>query len=213
MKGRGSRQLRHNERQRFEVAMEAARIISVEGQRNYLAAKQKAALRLGVTNRQALPSNSEVEMALKEWQRLYGGEELMAHLTFLRELALEAMAFLKDFRPRLVGPVLEGTADQFSRVCLHIFADDPDAPVHFLMERGLRFDQERRRIRWHRGESLDIDVLVLEKDGELIELSVMVGPDAKQAPPSPIDGRAMARASYAELEHLLKTEQSHLNPF
>lgn len=209
MKGRGSRQLRHNERQRFEVAMEAARIISVEGQRNYLAAKQKAAHRLGVTNRQALPSNTEIEMALKEWQRLYGGEELSLHLKHLRELALEAMAFLKDFRPRLVGPVLEGTADEFSRICLHLFTDDPDAPVHFLMEHGVRFEQERRRIRWHRGESLDIDVLVLEKDGELIELSVMVGPDAKQAPPSPIDGKAMARASCSELKQIIEADQSH----
>ncbi len=188
--------------------MEAARIISIEGQRNYLAAKQKAAHRLGVTNRQALPSNTEIEMALKEWQRLYGGEELSLHLKHLRELALDAMDFLKDFRPRLVGPVLEGTADEFSRVCLHLFTDDPDAPVHFLMEHGVRFEQERRRIRWHRGESLDIDVLVLEKDGELIELSVMVGPDAKQAPPSPIDGKAMARASSSELKQIIEADQT-----
>lgn len=208
MKGRGSRQLRQTEQHRREVAAEAARIIATEGQRNYATAKQKAAQRLGSTNRQALPSNVEVEAALREWQRLFGGEALSAHLTALRKLALEAMVFFKPFRPRLVGPVLEGTADEFSRVCLHLFTDDPDAPVHFLMNEGIPFEQERRCIRWHRDSAMEVDALVLDKDGQLIDCTVMVGPDAKQAPPSPIDGKAMRRASIHELETLLAENHS-----
>jgi len=203
MKSRGPKSPRNYERIRFEVAQEAARIIATEGQRSYLAAKQKATARLGITNRQAMPSNVEIEQALKEWQQLYGGEELAEHLRALRELALEAMDFFQDFRPRLVGPVLEGTADEFSRICIHLFSDDPDGPVHFLMEKGIPFQQERRRIRWHRGDVLDIDVLVIEQQGQPIECSVLVGPDAKQAPPSPITGKAMARASRHDLASLL----------
>ena len=203
MKGRGSRQLRQTEQNRHEVAAEAARIIATEGQRNYATAKQKAAHRLGVTNRKALPSNVEIETALKQWQQLFGGEALTEHLRALRALALEAMAFFQAFKPKLVGPVLEGTADEFSRVCLHLFTDDPDAPVHHLMAQGIPFEQERRRIRWHRDTAMEVDALVLDKEGQLIDCTVMVGPDAKQAPPSPIDGKPMRRASRHELETLL----------
>jgi len=113
------------------------------------------------------------------------------------------MAFLKPFKPRLVGPVLDGTADQFSRVCLHLFTDDPDGPVHFLMQHDIPFTQERRRVRWHRDAFREIDVLVIDQDGDVVECSVMVGPDGKHAPPSPITGEPMARATLGEVRALL----------
>lgn len=180
--------------------------MATEGQKNYLIAKQKAAERLGVSKRSALPSNADVEQALKTYQRLYGGADHIEHLSELRSLAIEAMRFLKPFKPRLVGPVLEGTADQFSRVCLHLFSDDPDGPVHFLMEHDIPFTQERRRIRWHRDETREIDVLVIDQDGDVVECSVMVGPGAKQPPPSPITGEPMARASLGEVEALVLSQ-------
>lgn len=195
---------RSADRVRMEVAAEAARIIATEGQRSYLAAKQKAAQRLGASTRGALPSNTQIERALKEWQLLYGGEEHAARLRVLREAALEAMDFLADFGPKLVGPVLEGTADEFSRVCLHLYSEDPDSVVRFLMEHGIAFDQERRRIRWHDGGWREIDVLVVEAGEETVEMALMIGREALQAPPSPIDGRPLRRASRNELHALLQ---------
>ncbi len=197
---------RSGERLRLEIAAEAARIIAVEGQRSYLAAKHKAAQRLGASSRGGLPSNSQIEQALKDWQQLYGGLEHRQHLRQLREAAAEAMQFLSTFRPRLVGPVLEGTADAFSRICLHVYHDDPDSLVRFLMEHGVPFEQERRRIRWHRGEWRELDVLVVEAGEDVVELLLMIGRDGLQAPPSPIDGRPLQRASLAELQALLAAE-------
>lgn len=194
-----SGQTKLSERQRLELASEAARIMATEGQKSYLIAKQKAADRMKMTNRQALPSNAEVHDALMTYQRLYGGDRHQAHLQSLRKSALEAMRFLKPFSPRLVGPVVDGTADQFSRICLHLFTDDPDRPMHYLMSHEVPFSQERRRIRWHRNTHKDIDVLVIEDEDEVIECSIMVGDDAKTAPPSPIDGQPMVRASFQEV--------------
>ena len=194
---------RRNSRIRQEVAAEAARIMATDGQRSYLAAKQKAARRLGVATNMSLPSNSEVEQALRQWQELYGGAEHATVLQELRQGALAAMQFLAPFRPRLVGPVLEGTADEFSRISLHVFADDPDAVVHFLLERSLPFEQESRRIRWHDGSFRDLEIVVIEAGGQVIELILMIGRDALQAPPSPIDGRAQKRMGTSELEKLL----------
>jgi hypothetical protein len=67
------RHIRRLRQIRMEVASEAARIIATEGQHNYHAAKKKAAERIGVSERLALPSNIEVKEALLSYQDLYGG--------------------------------------------------------------------------------------------------------------------------------------------
>ena len=73
------------EQSRAQVAAEAARIIATEGQHNYHAAKKKAAERIGVSERLALPSNIEVKEALSAYQNLYGGEQHQDNLERLRQ--------------------------------------------------------------------------------------------------------------------------------
>lgn len=204
----GDRASLRNSRIRLEIAAEAARIMATEGQRSFLTAKQKAASRLGASSRTSLPSNSEVERALREWQQLYGGQAHAEVVLELRESAASAMRFLEAFRPRLVGPVLEGTADEHSRISLHVFADDPDAVVHFLLEHHLPFDQEIRRIRWHDGSARELDILVLEGGGHAVELIQMIGREARQAPPSPVDGRPQRRAALAEVEAMIAEDSA-----
>jgi hypothetical protein len=198
---------RRNNRLRLEIAAEAARIMATEGQRSYLTAKQKAAERMGASTRQGLPSNIEVEQALKDWQQLYGGLDHDQWLLQLRKAAARAMRFLKSFRPRLVGPVLEGTADQHSRVSLQVFAEDPDEVVRYLMEKGVPFTQERRRVRWHDGSYRHLDVIVVEAGGDTVELSLMIGREALQPLPSPINGRPQQRAALDEIEALIQQDQ------
>ena len=149
--------------------------MSTEGQRSYLLAKQKAAERLGASTRKGLPSNAEIEQELKNWQLLFGGEQREDRLLELREVAISAMRFLAEFSTRgWWGLSPMARADQFSRISLHLFADDPDAVVHFLMEQQVSFDQERRRIRWHDGSQRHVDVLVIEKNHDIVELVLML---------------------------------------
>lgn len=197
---RGVRRLRQIRR---EVAAEAARIMATEAQRNYRSAKRKAALRIGVSSRLALPSNKEVEQALRAYQGCYGGEQHHRHLELLRETAMRVMRALDTYRPRLVGPVLEGTADRYSRVSLHLFNDPPDAVVMQLAEQGLTFRQEQRRIRWHDGGHRTIPLLVTDANGVVVELALFNSIDLRQPPPSPVDGRPQKRAPLAEVECLL----------
>ena len=197
---------------RQQVAVEAARIIAAGGQRNYLAAKQKAAERLGLSSRMALPSNREVEDALRTHLNLYGNSMFgdAGHAGVLRELravALEAMQQLADFHPRLVGPVLEGTADPHSRVCLHVFSDPADSVVIHLLDRNLPFRQETRRIRWHDGSHRDVDLVLMEVDGQTLELSLFNNVDRRQAPPDPISGNPQRRASAEEVKKLLDDDR------
>ena len=62
-------------RTRRRIAVEAARLISEHGIRDYHVAKRKAAERLGIQVDTALPKNSEIEDALREYQRLFQADE------------------------------------------------------------------------------------------------------------------------------------------
>ena len=125
---------RDGERRRRSIAVEAARLISEQGIRDYAAAKRKAAERLGFALDAALPKNSEVEDALREHQRLFGADEQPQVLRELREAAREALQFFAPFDPRLVGPVLDGSADRYTAVCLHVFADEAETADEVSIE-------------------------------------------------------------------------------
>ncbi len=188
---------------RREVTAEAARIMATEGRRNYQAAKQKAAKRIGVNARLALPANKEIEQALRAYQNCYGGEQHTRHLEFLRATAVKVMRALESFCPRLVGPVLEGTADRHSRVSLHLFNDPPDVVLMYLGAKGLSYRQEERKIRWHDGSHRLIPLVITDAEDIAIELALFSSIDLRQAPPSPVDGRPQKRAPLAEVECLL----------
>lgn len=195
---------RKSAHQRQSIAQEAARIIATEAQRNYGTAKRKAAERLGMKcSRQQLPSNVEIERELRTYQWLYGGDDHSQTQQKLRSSALQAMSFFYDFSPKLVGPVLEGTADQHSRITLHVFSDDPDAVPRFLYDQNIAFEQESRRIRWHDNGFRTLEILCVHYAGQPIELCLFTTLDQRQAPPCPVDGRPQRRAAASEVEYLL----------
>ncbi len=200
------RHIRKMKQARREVAAEAARILATEGQHNYHAAKKKAAERLGVSERLALPSNLEVKDALLSYQALYGGPDHRDTIGKLLRVAARVMQALQTLQPRLVGSVLDGTANAHSRIALHVFPDSVESAILFLVERNVAFNQEQRQIRWFDGQHRQVPVLVFEFEGSDVELVVFEPINLRQSPPSPIDGRPQRRASLAEVEFLLAQE-------
>src|SRR5579863_833661 len=99
---------------RRALAQEAARIMAEHGIHDFLTAKRKAAERLGVADAAALPRNTEIETALAEYQRLFDPDGHEVTLEAQRRAALQAMHWLSQFEPRLVGPVLTGTATEYA---------------------------------------------------------------------------------------------------
>ena len=205
-----ARHIRRLRQIRAQVAAEAARIIATEGQHNYHAAKKKAAERIGESERLALPSNIEVKEALRAYQNLYGGEQHQDNLDRLRAIAIEAMQLLDAFNPRLVGPVLDGTADEHSRISLHVFCDSPDSMVLHFLENSVPFHQEQRQIRWHDGNHRMVPLIVFDLDDTTVELSIFDPIILRQAPPSPIDGKPQQRATLTDVECLLAESLSPL---
>ncbi|OOG53965.1 hypothetical protein B0E47_12310 [Rhodanobacter sp. B05] len=191
------------QRNRLRVAQEAARLMSEHGIRDFHHAKLKAAERLGILDTQALPRNLEIEQALREHQRLFLADRQPQLLQQRREAAIEAMAFLAAFEPRLVGAVLEGTADAHSAVCLHVYSDDPDAVVQYLREHGVPIEMQVRRLRYSRDEQPEYPVLLFSADDLPFDLTVLPRDALRQAPLDRTELRPMRRASLAQVEVLL----------
>lgn len=188
---------------RREIAAEAARIMATQGLYNFRIAKQKAAEHMRVRSSTSLPSNAEIEEALRAYQQFYGGNEHNERIQNMRSAALGVMRLLETFSPRLVGPVLEGTADQHAPVAIHLFSDPTEAVVMHMMDKRFSFKNEQRKIRWHDGGFRLVPILVTDFQDHAIELLLFNAIDLRQAPPSPVDGRPQKRAPLSEVECLL----------
>lgn len=195
-------------RLRHLLAQSAARILSETGQRDFASALHKAATQHRVSDRRNLPDNSEIEAALQELQRLFHSDSQPQILQQLRQSALQAMELLTAFRPCLVGPVLNGTADQHSPIYLHLFADTAEEVLIALMERQIPFEQGERRVRYSNGTVESRPRFSFIAGEHEIQLTVFPTHERSRAPLSPVDGRPMQRAERAQLERLLEADQT-----
>jgi hypothetical protein len=190
---------------RRALAQEAARIMAEHGIRDFLVAKRKAAERFGVSDGAALlPKNSEIESALAEYQRLFGGESHLSALLAQRRAALSAMRYLDEFSPRLVGAVLSGTATQHSDVQLHLFAERAESVSLKLLDQGIPHEVTERRLRFNSDQVRAFPGVRFEMDEQPIEAVVFPTDGIRQAPVSPVDGRPMRRANAFEVAALLQ---------
>ncbi len=192
---------------RHRLAHEAARLMAEGGIRDFHQAKLKAASRLGIFDDASLPRNREIEDALREYQRLFSGPGHVQALRTRREAALRALDFFRDFSPRLVGPVLDGTADAAAAVMLHLHGDDPDAVTRFLEEHGIPAESRVRRLRMDRERNLDAPVWVFGAEGLAFDVTVLPLDALRQAPLSTVDEKPMRRASIAQLRQLLAEDE------
>jgi len=191
-------------RARQVVAQEAARIIVDHGVRDYRVAKQKAAERLGVNGRGSLPGNTEVEAAVAEHLQIFGGDSHQDLLRLMRTAALAAMELLTEFSPRLVGPVLVGTADDNSAVNLHVFADSPEMVAMEIGDMGIQFRSYERRLKSRRGQIEMYAGFEFSYRNETIQATVFPVDGIRQAPMSPIDGKPMKRVDLDAVQELLE---------
>lgn len=198
-------QTRTRER-RHRLAHEAARLMAESGVRDYHQAKLKAAQRLGISDDASLPRNREIQAALREHQRLFqrdGGAALRER----REAALHALEFFAGFQPRLVGAVLDGTADEHSPIALQLYSDDADAVARHLEQHGIPAETRERNLRLDRDRSGNFPVWLFSADALGFDLTVLPLAVLRQAPLSSVDGKPMRRASLAHVQQLLAEEE------
>ncbi len=188
---------------RQAIAREAARLMIEHGHEDYGIAKRKAAERFGVTDLAVLPRNTEIEEALAEHQRLFEPEAHASSLSAKREVALQAMRLLAEFEPRLVGPLLSGTATAHNDITLHLFADTPESVAVRLIDLGIPHEVAERRFRKQRDEVEAFPALRFTAGGHEVNATIFPKDGIRQAPPGPVDGKPMRRATLAEVEVLV----------
>lgn len=187
---------------RDRIAQLAARLMAEDGIRDFALAKRKAARQMGAPDTKSLPTNGEVEQALRIHQALYQKGEQEERLRALRMQALEAMVLLEQFNPCLTGAVLNGTAVRHAGISLHLFADSIKEVELFLLNREVPYRTGEKRFRF--GEAYrTVPTYVLEGDPGEIELAVFDTDDLRQAPRDPVDGRPMERVKAKQVEVLL----------
>jgi hypothetical protein len=119
------------------------------------------------------------------------------------------MERLERFRPRLIGSVLTGHVRQGSDIDIHVFADSAESVGHALEQHGLAYDVERKLVRKHDEHRTYTHIHVTAE--HRFELTVYAANEAHYVFKSSITGKAIERASIAELEQFLAREYPDLD--
>ncbi len=172
----------------------------------YFPAKLKAARRVarGQFKPSDLPTNREIRDQIQTWARLHEGDRRTENLRDMRLEALRLMRVLRLFRPRLIGSTLTGHVRHGSDIDLHLFSDNIEAVAGALDEEGLSYEVERKRVRKHGEERVFVHIHIADRFP--FELTIYAADMAHFVFRSSITGKAIERASIAELEQLLARE-------
>ena len=141
---------------------------------------------------------------MAEHLQLFGRESHSDLLQTLRCAALSAMEILSSFNPRLVGPVLNGTAAANSSVNLHVFTDTPELVALTLDDCRMPYSPYERRLKSRRDRAESYAGYRFHYGDARIEATVFPVDGMRQAPISPVDGKPMKRADRDAVQRLIE---------
>jgi len=192
----------NNRQMRERIAHLAARLMAVDGIDDYALAKRKAARQAGAPDTRNLPSNDEVEHALRAYQQLYQADEQRDRLRHLRQQAREMMELLARFDPYLSGAVLSGSAGKYSDIDLLLFTDSMKDVEMFLLDRRIAYRSGERRI--HVGdEARGVPNFSVSTEEADFDITVFAPRDLRAQIRSSPEGRPMERVRIEWLDTTL----------
>ena len=186
---------------RREIASAAARLIA-DGGLDYASAKARAAQAAFGRRapRAAIPNNDEIDAALREHLDLFD-QDHDQRVARMRDVALELMDQLAEFRPLATGAVWKGVAAEHAPIHLQLFADNAKEVEYWLLNH--RIDFEVGTIEHFRGRA-EVPALGLYWRDQPVLLSLYDADDlrgALQAPRGDDTLRGDRRALAARCEH------------
>ncbi len=196
---------------RRQIAFEAAQLIYRRQEEEYYRAKMKAARQIcrHWVKPADLPSNSEIRNEVLILARTLEGEDRSEQLLEMRLEALRMMRLLANFRPRLVGSVLTGHVRQGSDIDLHLFSHGLAAVSAILDEEGIVYDVQRKIVRKHQQETTYHHIHI--SDRFPMELTIYPANQAHVVSKCSVTGKAIERATAAELQRRLEQEYPHID--
>ncbi len=193
----GSRQ-----QMRLRIATLAARLIAQDGVTDYTVAKRKAARQAGAPDSRHLPTNVEIDEAVRAYQALYQADEHPGRVRRMRELALEMMRLLQSFDPHLTGPVLSGSVGRHGEIHLQLYTDNLKELELFLMNRQIPFRVRESRM-WSGDVSVVAPTFLISTEDTDFAITVLSPQHRRQPLRISLEGRPLARASIPGVESLL----------
>jgi hypothetical protein len=191
---------RNDERSR--IAHLAARIMVEDGVEDYATAKRKAARQAGVPDTRQLPTNDEIDAALKVQQTLYGGDAHRESVRELREHAIAVMREIERFNPYLTGSVLSGNAGKFADINLHLYTDNAKAVEIYLIDNDIAYEAGQTRL-FFGDAARTVPTFTIDDDGIEVELVVLALDDLRQPVRTTPEGKPIERARWPAVEALL----------
>ncbi|HZR01851.1 MAG TPA: hypothetical protein VFA81_01610 [Burkholderiales bacterium] len=192
----------HRQQMRARIAQLAARMIAQDGVNDYSLAKRKAARQAGAPDSQNLPTNVEIEEALRTYQELYQADEHEERLRQLREIALRVMLLMQQFSPHLTGAVLSGNAGRYADIHLHLYTDNAKDLEIYLRNRDIQFRTRQYKL-WVGETSMMVPDLIIVTEQAEVHMTVLSTVCLRQPIRLSPDGRPLQRASITSVQALL----------
>jgi hypothetical protein len=190
---------------RRRIAHLAARLMAEDGIEDHGLAKRKAARQAGILDMRQLPTNEEIDVALRAYQQLYQHSEHRLRLKRLREKALKAMRDLEHFNPYLTGSVLNGSAGKYADIDLQLFTDSAKTVELYLIDRGIPYKAGQCQI-YSENESRTMPVFTVN-DGDVdIRITVLSTPDLRLPLKTSPSGKIIERAKATTVETLVSED-------
>jgi len=187
---------------RNRIAHLAARLMAEDGIEDYARAKRKAARQAGMPDTRQLPSNEEIDQALRVQRTLYHKAEHDARLRDLRVRALDAMREFAQFNPHLTGSVLSGNGGRYADIDLYLFTDNSKAVELFLLDRGSPYKTGESRL-YSGDQPVAAPVFTISDRAVDVRMTVLPGTAARLPVKGAPGGRPMERARLHAVEQLL----------
>ena len=125
---------------KISVANLAAQLIMEEGIKDYLYAKKKAAKSLGLNENANLPTNSQIDKAIDEFNKIFNPNIDIEFLRQFKIQAIEVMNIFKNFKPHLMNQLSQGVIPKFPEIKINLFADNLKDVEYVLLNSQLSYD-------------------------------------------------------------------------
>ena len=185
------------------LAEEAARLM-VEGvETEYLQAKERAVMMLGLSDVSRLPSNLQIKNCIESLTKAeLGGEEIRRRLCEMRGIAEKIMTVLAESDPFLIGSTLSGQIRKSSDIDIQAYGEDSGTLLTLLSAYGFE-NVEEELVENRKGRFVH---LRFEEKGYPVEITIYPWSWREIIPISSVTGKPMKRANLEAVWGLLKKE-------
>ena len=185
------------------VAARAAEIIMEEGITDYLFANRNAAKYLGLLSNDNLPSNHEIDKALKDYQNIFQEEVDSEIIVKIKNEAISIMDLFKDFNPHLTGQLLDGLIPKFPKIQISLFTDNLKEVEYILLNNNITFDVKDKTYQEKlskKKSTKKIPTFILEGFWFPIELKIYFESDVYQKKNNLLDNKGMSLKEVIEFD-------------